>query len=249
MGLSHFVSKFLPVFWDCWQLTTVSRFACRYCRYQQQDLSPRSCSIKLSRWGMIWSTSPELLFICFFRVLYYLLRRSLLPCLGATLCADCFIPVLLILAGILILRLWRWGLPRLSNNRLMCLRNWSGTFPANDVALCTEFFWIWSVITAIEARALPAFSEDRDTFFDDDPLWFWLFGQHSGLLPNVFEHPLAVVGLSCRFFCDIRTAFPKLSTLPAPSLLPQIILVSFGLFCCPCPTLQAFLLPRDTRSV
>ena len=86
------------------------------------------------------------------------------------------------------------------------------------------------IITGIEARALPALSErGRIPFFDDNPLWFWFFGQHSGLLPNVFEHPLVVIGLFLPILLQTRHRL-KVQITSKVALLPQIILSSFGMF-------------------
>lgn len=69
---------------------------------------------------LVSATPRAFLYLLLLAFLYYLLRRSLLPCLGAIALAGLFYPPLLfILAGILILRLWHWQgkLPRLSQNR------------------------------------------------------------------------------------------------------------------------------------
>jgi hypothetical protein len=186
---------------------------------------------------LVSSTPRAFIYLLFLAFLYYLLRRSLLPCLGAiALCGLFYPPFLFILDGILILRLWRWRgkLTCLSNNRL------DYVFCVTGVGLSLLMMLPYALsssefgpaITGIEARSLPAFSETgRIPFFDDDPLWFWFFGQHSGLLPNVFEHPLALVGLSLPILLRYPYRFPKAQQVASTfTLLPQIALVSFGMF-------------------
>lgn len=185
---------------------------------------------------LVSSTPRAFIYLLFIAFLYYLLRRSLLPCLGAiALCGLFYPPFLLILAGILILRLWRWEekLPRLSHNRLDYVFGVTGVglslLMILPYALSSSEFG--PTIAGIAARALPAFSATgRIPFFDDNPLWFWLFGQHSGLLPNVFEHPLSLLGLSLPLLLRYPYRFPKVQVASTLTLLPQVILASFGMF-------------------
>lgn len=233
------VSKFLPVFLRllttgycfalCMQILPVPTAGFITTLLFNQTLSMRD--------DLVSSTPRAFIYLLFIAFLYYLLRRSLLPCLGAiALCGLFYPPFLFILAGILIVRLWRWEgkLPRLSENRLDYV--FSATGLGLSLLMMLPYAFSSSefgpVITGIEARALPAFSEGgRIPFFDDDPLWFWLFGQHSGLLPNVFEHPLAVIGLFLPILLRYPYRFPLVKHVASTvTLLPQIILVSFGMF-------------------
>jgi hypothetical protein len=88
------------------------------------------------------------------------------------------------------------------------------------------------VITEIEARALPAFSQTgRIPFFDNDPFWFWLFGLHSGMLSTVFEHPFSPIGLLLPILIRYPNRFPLAKQVASTvTLLPQIILASCGMF-------------------
>jgi hypothetical protein len=233
------LSKFLPIFLRvlttgycfalCMQMLPVPTAGFLTTLLFNQTLSMRD--------DLVSSTPRAFIYLLFIAFLYYLLRRSLLPCLGAiALCGLFYPPFLFILAGILILRLWRWEgkLPRLSNYRL------DYVFCATGVGLSLLMMLPYAfsssefgpVITGIEARALPAFSETgRIPFFDDNPLWFWFFGQHSGLFPNVFEHPLSLIGLLLPILLRYPNRFPKaLQVANTVILLPQIALVSFGMF-------------------
>ena len=184
------------------------------------------------------STPRAFIFLLFIAFLYYLLRRSLLPCLGAIALAGLFYPPLLfILSGVLIVRLWRWGvkLPRLS-------KRLDYAFCATGLGLSLLLMLPYAlssskfgpVIAGVEARVLPEFSQTgRIPFFDDNsPLWFWFFGLHSGLLPNVLEHPLSLLGLLLPILLRYPDRFPLVKQVGNNIIiLPQIALVSLGMFC------------------
>ncbi|MEP0755457.1 hypothetical protein NDA03_24915 [Trichocoleus sp. Lan] len=187
---------------------------------------------------LVSSTPRSFIYLFFLAFLYYLLRRSLSLCLGAIALAGLFYPPLLfILAGILILRLWRWDGQRLhlSKNRLDYL------FGATGLGFCLLAILPYALkssevgpaIAGMELRSLPAFSQTgRIPFFDNtNPLWFWLFGQHSGLLPNVFEHPLSLLGLFLPILMRYPDRFPLIKQIASNIIiLPQIALASFGIF-------------------
>lgn len=183
------------------------------------------------------STPRAFIYLFFIAFLYYLLQRSLLPCLGAIALSGLFYPPLLfILAGILILRLWRWeGMHTLSKNHLDYVFCVTGLVVSLllmlPYALSSSKFG--PVIAGIELRALPAFSQTgRIPFFDDrHPLWFWFFGLHSGLLTTVFEHPLCLIGLLLPILIRYSYHFPLAKQVTSKiTLLPQIALASFGMF-------------------
>ena len=186
---------------------------------------------------LVSSTPRSFIYLLFLAFLYYLLRRSLLLCLGAIALSGLFYPpLLLIVAGILILRLWRCKgkIPHLSENKfdyVLCATGLALSFLVMlpYASSSSEF---GPVIADIEARSLPAFSEKgRIPFFDDNPLLFWIFGQHSGLLPNVLEHPVTLIGLLLPILLRYPYRFPKaLHVTSNVTLLPQILLASFGIF-------------------
>lgn len=186
---------------------------------------------------LVSATPRAFIYLFFIAFLYYLLRRSLLLCLSAIALLGLFYPpFLFILAGILVLRLWRWERSRLrlSKNRL------DYVFGATGLGLSLLLMLPYAlnssefgpIVTGIEARALPAFSETgRIPFFDDNPLLFWILGQHSGLLPNVLEHPLSLIGLLLPILLRYPYRFPKARQVSSSvTVLPQIILVSLGMF-------------------
>jgi hypothetical protein len=234
-----FLSKILPVFLKllttsycfalCLQLFPVPAAGFITTLLLNQNLSMRD--------DLVSATPRAFIYLFFLAFLYYLLRRALLPCLGAIALMGLFYPpFLLILAGILILKLWRWEgkLPSLSKNRLDYVFGASGVGLALILMLpyalsSSEFE---PIITGIEARALPALSETgRIPFFDDNPFWFWLFGQHSGLIPNVILHPLSLVGLLLPILLRYPNRFPLAKQVASNiSLLPRIALASVIMF-------------------
>ncbi|MBW4638535.1 MAG: hypothetical protein KME05_09915 [Gloeocapsa sp. UFS-A4-WI-NPMV-4B04] len=203
---------------------------------------------------LVSATPRAFIYLLLLAFLYYLLRRSLLPCLGAIAIAGLFYPPLLfILAGILILRLWRWQgkLPRLSQNRQDYLFSMTGL----GLALIMMLPYALSsseygpVIIGSAVKALPGFSEKgRIPFFDDNPVSFWLLGQHSGALPNVLEHPLSSIGFLLPILLRYPSRFPLVKLAKHLILLPQIALVSLGMFFAAHATLYRLFAPaRYTR--
>lgn len=203
---------------------------------------------------LVSATPRAFIYLLLLAFLYYLLRRSLLPCLGSIALAGLFYPPLLfILAGILILRLWRWQgkLPRLSQNRQDYLFSITGL----GLALIMMLPYALSsgeygpVITGNAVKALPGFSKiGRIPFFDDNPVSFWLLGQHSGALPNVLEHPLSSIGFLLPILLRYPSRFPLVKLAKHIILLPQIALVSLGMFFAAHSTLYRLFAPaRYTR--
>ncbi len=125
----------------------------------------------------------------FLAFLYYLSRRSLLPCLGALVLQGLFYPhCLLISAGILILQLFRlekWQ-PRLSRQRndyIFCAAG-LGAIALMLLPYALKVSEYGPVITAAEAKTLPIFqSSGRKPFFYDDPLQFWFCAERSSIFP------------------------------------------------------------------
>lgn len=186
---------------------------------------------------LVSSTPRSFIYLFFLAFLYYLLRRSFGLFLVAIALAGLFYPpLLLILAGILFLRLWRWEgkLPQLSKNKLDYLFGIAGLGLSLLImlpyALSSSKFG--PVVSGIEARALPAFSQTgRIPFFSNNSLWFWLFGQHSGLLPNVLEHPLAVLGLLLPIVIRYSYRFPLAKQINSNiKILSQTVIASLIIF-------------------
>ncbi|HBB34112.1 MAG TPA: hypothetical protein DDZ80_31020 [Cyanobacteria bacterium UBA8803] len=178
---------------------------------------------------------------------YYLLRRSLLPCLVAiALLGGVYPQCLFVAAGILILQLWHWegGSWRFSLHQ-------SGWFCGLGLGVALLILSAYalhsspfgSVITATQAKALPAFSaKGWSSFFHNDPWNYWACGKRSGMLPTewcrlmakysiLLLPPQIWVSLALPVLLSYPTRFPLAKQVTARVvLLPQILLVSGSMF-------------------
>ncbi|KAF3888203.1 MULTISPECIES: hypothetical protein [Nostocales] len=204
---------------------------------------------------LVSATPRSFIYLLFLAFVYYLLRGNALLCLGAIALSGLFYPPLLfILSGILILRLWHWQdkLPRLSRNRRDYIFSMTGLGLALIMMLpyalsSSEY---GSVVAPNAVRALPEFSETgRIPFFDNNLVQFWLLGQHSGLLANVLEHPLSSIGFLLPILLRHPERFPLVKRVTSNiRLLPKIALVSVGMFFAAHFTLYKLFAPaRYTR--
>lgn len=138
----------------------------------------------------ISSATPGAFFYpIFLAFLYYLLRQSLLPCLITIALQGLFYPQCIFLTvGILLLRLIDWqGGVRLTVNRSQIRFCSIGLGVAFLVMLVYAFksSEFGSVISAAEAKTLPAFSPTGwSAFFSDNFVDFWLCGKRSGMIPT-----------------------------------------------------------------
>lgn len=189
--------------------------------------------------GLISATPKAFLYPLFLGFLYYLLRRSLIPCLVAIALLGLFYPSLIfICAGILILQLCRLDKYRLhlSQNRRDYLFCAAGLGVAILVLLpyalnSSEF---GPVITAAEARRLPEFLlEGRASFFNDQNPWeFWFNASRSGIrLPSALMPPLVYAGFLLPILLRYPSRFPLSKRVSAGVIiLPQLILASLAIF-------------------
>lgn len=170
--------------------------------------------------------------------LYYLLRRSLLPCLVAIALIGLFYPQgIFLCAGVLILQLGQWqgGRLRLSQDkrdRLFCAAGLGVILLVMlPYALTSSEFG--PVITVTEARKLPEMgSKGRSEFFQKNPLDFWLNGDRSGMFPKSLFTPVTLcTGLLLPILLRFRSQFPLVKEIkPSIVVLPQLLLVSVGMF-------------------
>ena len=186
----------------------------------------------------IVTATPRAFAPVFFLVfLYYLLRRSLFPCLITIALLGLFYPPgVLMTAGLLILRLFRWqrGLPRLSldrNNVLLCFTGLGIIFLVllPEVLTSSEF---GPTITLAEAKTLPEFYSGGRTNFFSDNLWDTLFNSHrTALMVWPFKSPSFYVALSLPILLLIPSRFPLARQItPGVTVLIQMVLVSLGLY-------------------
>ncbi|MBV8886701.1 MAG: hypothetical protein JO235_22280 [Chroococcidiopsidaceae cyanobacterium CP_BM_RX_35] len=167
---------------------------------------------------------------------YYLLRRSVLAVgLAIALQGLLYPPLVFISVGILFVRLWNWQLwpPRLERNRSNYFLCALGLGIALLVMLpyATSTSEFGPLVNATEARNMPEFwPGGRHPYFDSNPWKFWLVGQHSGVIPPLLP-PLIWIGLLLPVILRNPSRFPLVKQIKsAVTVLPQIVLVSLGLF-------------------
>ncbi|NET03257.1 MAG: hypothetical protein F6K16_00680 [Symploca sp. SIO2B6] len=196
----------------------------------------------------IWST-PEVpsatprafLYPLFLAFLYYLLKRSLLPCLVIITLQGLFYPHCLFLSsGILMLRVLR-----LKNRRLRFSSQRSDyLFCALGLSLSGIMLLPYAlkisdfnpVISLAQAKTLPTLQESaRKAFFFNDPLKYWFCGERSGMAPydwcKNFPTIPAWIALFLPLLLVYRTRFPLTQKISVNvAVLSQIFLVSLGMF-------------------
>jgi hypothetical protein len=189
-------------------------------------------------WGHedIASASPRAFMpMIFLAFLYYLHRRSLLPCLVTIALEGLFYPqYVFVFAGILLLQPLRWrrGL-RLSADKQdywFCITGLGVAFLVMlPFALSSSAFG--PTITAAEARSLPEFYPGgRSVFFNEDPLFFWLMGIRSGIFPD-FLPPIMGLGILLPFLLKFPHRFPLVHQVSGRvSMLLHLPMVGLGLF-------------------
>ncbi|MEG4961139.1 MULTISPECIES: hypothetical protein [unclassified Microcoleus] len=185
------------------------------------------------------STTPRaFIYPIFLAFLYYLSRRSLLPCLGAIALIGLFYPpYALVAAGILVLRLlaWKNGGLRLSGDRtnyLFCTTGLGVIFLVMlPYALDNSEFG--PTYTAAEAKQMGEFAPGgRNAFFRPNPKDYWLTGRGSGMFPKSLFTPVThCVGLLFPLLLFLRSAFPLANQIQSKIwLLLQLFLASSAMF-------------------
>lgn len=182
------------------------------------------------------SASPRaFLNLVFLAFLYSLLRRSWLPCLLAIGLLGGFYPqYVLVAAGVLFVRLWRWqgGRLRLTDDRQerrLCLAG-LGVALAVMVPYALSSSEFGPTIAAAEARQLPEFLPNgRARFFYSDFGRYWLSGGRSGIQPPL-DPPLLALGLLLPILLGFAPRFPLLQQCRNLGLLTQVTIAGLGWF-------------------
>ncbi len=193
---------------------------------------------------LVSGTARSFMYPLFLAFLYYLLRRSLLPCLAAIALQGLFYPsTTLLSAGILVVRLWRWerGKLRLSQERsdyLFCAAGLGVAFLVL-LPLALESSEFSPATPAAEARTMIEFSDaGRSRFFLNSPIEFWLYADRSGVLPVEWSRfpyfyflVMLCVALLLPRLLHSPSQFPLVRQITSNiTLFPQILLASLGLF-------------------
>lgn len=231
-------NKFLPVilglvttgycFGVCWQLLPIPAAGFIATLLLNQSLWMED--------DLVSATARAFIYPLFLAFLYYLLRRSLLPCLVAIALQGFFYPQTLFLtAGVLSLRLLRWNQGRLR----LSAEGQDYRFCAAGLGMILVLLLPYAlqpseygpVISVAEARQLPEFLErGRARFFVDSPWEFWLTGDRTGLFPYRMP-PLILLGILLPFLLRHPSRFPLVQWLkPSVTVLQQVLLASLGMF-------------------
>jgi hypothetical protein len=179
-------------------------------------------------------TARAFVYPIFMAFLYYLLRRSLLPCLVTIALAGLIYPqFVFIVCGVLILRLVKWeGRLRWSGDRQNYLFCGIGLVVAFAVMLpyALEISQYDPVVTLAEAKTMPEFAErGRNEFFYEDTWKFWIGGGRTGALAWVM--PLGMAGvLLLPILLRLPRYFPLVNRVKNVGILWQVGFVSAFLF-------------------
>jgi hypothetical protein len=184
------------------------------------------------------ATPRAFIYPIFLAFLYYLLRRSLLPCLTAIGLMGLFYPpYALVAAGILVLRLLSWENGRLClsgdrTNYLFCTTGLGVVFLVMlPYALDKSEFS--PTYTAAEAKKMPEFAADgRNAFFRANPKEYWLTGRGSGMFPQSLFTPVThCAALLWPLLLILRSHFPLVKQIQSSIwVLLQLFLASSAMF-------------------
>jgi hypothetical protein len=187
---------------------------------------------------LVSATPRAFIYPLFVSFCYFLLRRSLVPCVGLILLQGWFYPQSVFLSsGLLLVQViqWQGGRPRLSRSSDDYWFCGIGLVAAVAVMLpyALEISEFGPVITRMEAQQMPEFQRGgRSDFFTENAWKFWVEGLRSGLLPYISRLPeLLYVAFLLPVMLRFRRVFPLTRYLqPAIILIPQLLAVSLFWF-------------------
>jgi len=190
----------------------------------------------LSMHDDVVSATPRAFFYpLFLAFLYYLLKRSLLPCLVAIALQALFYPLVpFISLGVLICRLFDW-----KDGRLRSQERRDYLFCATGVGVALLAILPYMVassefgptITANDARAMPDYwLGGRVRYFHLNPVDFWLLGRDSGILA-LLSPPQLFIGVLLPILLRYQSQFPLAKRVKSTvKILLQIVLASVAMF-------------------
>ncbi len=184
---------------------------------------------------LVSATPRAFLYPIFTAFIYYLLRRSWLPCLVTIVLQGLFYPlVVLVSLTILFLRLWIWenGLPNLSKDRqyqIFCVLAFGlAFFSVLPSALSSAKYG--PTIAGSVAKTLPEFSpKGRAKFFHKDVFLYWINGKDSSLLPWLKVQAI-LVGFALPILMVFRSRFPLINEFKNSKILLETLLASVMMF-------------------
>jgi hypothetical protein len=231
-----FISKILPTF-----LGLVTTYYCFQVCFEiiSLPIAGLISSVLLNQqlWlndGLVSATPRAFIYPLFLGFLYYLLRKTII--LSGTFIAliGLFYPqYILIVAGILILRLFRVESGKIyinlnQNDCFICITGLAISF------IVILFYAVQTnnyspVITVEEARTWSEFSGAGNSAFFNSNLWqYFILGQRSGFIPrHLFRPPLLLAGLLLPI---LRVYYCRFKNLKKIRIIDQILLSSLGCF-------------------
>jgi hypothetical protein len=170
--------------------------------------------------------------------LYYLLRSKWVLCLMTVALLGLFYPSFMLIAvAVLVLSLVRWQDKRLRLSQVR--KDYIICAAAVTIALVVALLYqikssqFGPVITAAEGKNLAEFLRGgRMAFFHDQPLEFWLLGNHSGMVSSsLLAPPTLLLGLLFPVLYYYRNGFPIIQKVTGDvSILPRLVVASLCLF-------------------
>jgi hypothetical protein len=236
-------NKFLPL--PLVLLTTI------YCFWLSMEIFPvpaagfiASLLLNQTTWNThdIPSGTPRaFIYPLFLAFLYYVARRSLIPCLVTIVLQGLFYPQTVFLSSaVLMLRVlrldgWRLRLSQQQHDYAFCGLGLGVAF-IMMLPYALKISDYDPVLTVQQARSLPTLEGDgRKNFFFDDPFKFWFCGERSGMLPYdwcKYERPPQLwASILFVIFLRFPKRFPLMKHITANVvILPQMLVASLGMF-------------------
>lgn len=172
----------------------------------------------------------------FLAFLYYLQRRSLIPCLIAIALLSLFYPhytlIAIVILGLQLLR-WQKGRPSLSRHG----QDYRFCAVGMGMAILTMLPYVLAdspynpVVTLAQAKQMPEFASYGRTAFFSDHFWeFWVTGPRSGIAPPIFP-PLIWASVLLPLMWPLAKYFPLAKQVTNQvRVLPQVCVAAFTLF-------------------
>ncbi len=188
------------------------------------------------KFDLVSATPRAFLYPLFVGFLYYLSRNQLAgSCVAIALLGLFYPQYVFIGSAVLLLRLvsWQSWWISLSRNRRDYLFSGIGLAVAFAVmlpyALKTNEYG--PVLTAADALNSPElWPGGRNPFYHENPFYFWLIGERSGILPPLLP-PLIWVGIFLPWVCRYPSRFPLVSQLSSGlPLLKKLMLAAVLMF-------------------